>query len=269
MRPLFYLLYLLVLLAAPAAGQTLDEGGRLASLSGGGSAVDVDIWGFVNPASGIEPGSSALGVHVSQAYGLAELRSGAIVTARTFDELTVSFGARTFGFELYRESSFRLRASRRLGRLAGGLRVGVALGYHHLGIDEFGSAGAVTVDAGWIASPLPGLMLGGSVVNLNGGSYTAHDDLPRVLKLGAAYSPGRITVIADVMKDVRYPLSLIMGAEFIPHDAFVVRAAAATEPERFTAGVGLRLGPMTIDLSTERHYLLGWSPAVGLEWGVR
>src|SRR5690625_4085070 len=83
MRPLFYLLYLLVLLAAPAAGQTLDEGGRLASLSGGGSAVDVDIWGFVNPASGIVLGSSAPGVHVSKAYRIDVRRCGDMVTSRS------------------------------------------------------------------------------------------------------------------------------------------------------------------------------------------
>ena len=263
------LLCLLTLLAVPAAAQTLDEGGRLASLSGGGTSIDTDIWGLVNPASGLEQGSSALGIHASQAYGLAELRSGSFVVAHSVDDLTVSLGARTFGFELYRESTFRLRASRQFGRLAGGMRIGVALAYHHLMIDEFGSTGALAIDAGWVASPLPGLALGGSIANIHGGRFTSDDELPRVLRVGASYSPGRLTVVTDAVKDVRYPLSLVIGVEYLPLDAFVLRAAAATAPERFTAGAGLRVGPMVIDLSTERHYLLGWSPAVGLEWRLR
>src|SRR5690625_6490027 len=51
MRPLFYLLYLLLLLAAPAAGQSIDDGSRLAILLFGESADDVTLWGCFEPNS--------------------------------------------------------------------------------------------------------------------------------------------------------------------------------------------------------------------------
>lgn len=262
--------FFLLLFCSPAFAQTSMEGGaRVAALGGAGTALAGDSWGYANPASWSTLAGRSVGFFATQAFGLEELRLGAAQYAEPFAFGTVALGARSFGFEDYRETHLNVGAARgfRLGT-ARHFHLGINLRYHRVSIPSYGSAGALALGLGGLVSVLPALDVGFHATNLHNPKLGT-EELARTLALGLAYAPNaRLRVVADLYKDVRFPLSLRAGIEVQPIEALSLRAGATTEPSRITTGVGFHLGRIVADVAAERHEVIGWSPAVafGLQW---
>ena len=106
---------------------------------------------------------------------------------------------------------------------------------------------------------------GFQATNLNAPKLAGREEFERTLSFGLSYFPvPRFRLLADAVKDVRFPLSLRAGLEVIPVQALALRAGFTTEPARFTTGVGVRLSSLAADVAAERHEVLGWSPAFSL-----
>lgn len=217
-----------------------------------------------NPAGIARLDAPSLSLDASQAFGLPELRYGSFTVAWPIRRLTPSARIATFGYASFRTTSADVTISGRLTGLGGGLYGGVTVQGHHLSIPGYGNASAVTINLGWILTPLPGLHLGGSVDNVYAGRWLENDELPQRLRVGCAYVTGRSTLAIDVEKDMRFPISGEMGLEYALLSSILLRLGGATAPSRAAAGAGLRLARMHIDFAAERHYLLGWTPAVGM-----
>lgn len=271
---------LAVLLAAPPAPAqttlTMEGGARAAALGGAGTALAGSAWGHANPASWGALGGRAVAFYATQGFGLSEMRLGALRYAEPTPWGTFAGGARTFGFDAYRETAFTLGYARGV-RLGTSRRVyaGLAARYYRLSLGErsdgasYGSAGALGLSLGVLARPLPRLTLGAAATNVNGPSYAEGSDLAQTLSLGLAYQASdRLLVAADVFKDIDFPLSVRAGLEVLPVEVLAVRVGVATVPARVTAGIGLRLGRLRARLAAERHETLGWTPAaaLGLQW---
>ena len=87
--------------------------------------------------------------------------------------------------------------------------------------------------------------------------------------MGLAYTPAeQLLVVVDAYQNPDFPMSFRGGIEVQPVSVLALRAGMTTEPSRFTAGAGLRLGKLTADLAGEKHEVLGWSPAIsfGVQW---
>lgn len=264
-------LLLAVAAASPAHGQTsMDGGARAAALGGARTALPADASATANPAAWATRGGGTLTLFATQAFGLSALRLASLHLVQTTRFGTVGGGARTFGFAAYREvhvqagyaHGFRLGTTRRF-------YAGVGVRYHRLRIDGYGSAGTVGLALGGMAALRPGLWAGFRATNVHVPRLGGYEALPRTLALGMAYTPSEaLLVVLDVMKDVRFPVSVRAGAEVWPVTAVALRVGAATEPARITTGLGLRLGNLSADLAAERHEALGWSPAfsVALSW---
>lgn len=250
-----------------AAAQTLDAGARVSGLAGAGTSLTDDVWGIQNPASAAESTERTLSLQASQAYGIEELRTASAIIGLPVRSVFGSASMRGFGFEAYRETTYSVRLAARVTDVGGGLLLGAKASHHRVNIRDHGTAGATSIDAGWIATPLPGFHVGGSAQNLMAAAWTGEDALPRSIRAGATYLPGDATVTADIIKDVRFPWSGAVGFEYRAVDVLHFRVGAATAPSRFTAGLGLEVDVLTADVAVERHYLLGWSPAI--ELGVR
>ncbi|PEN15190.1 hypothetical protein CRI94_02600 [Longibacter salinarum] len=144
------------------------------------------------------------------------------------------------------------------------MSVGMGMRYHHVHVEEYESAHAVAVQAGLVVPLLATLTMGATARNLTGADI-AGGPLPRSLAVGVHYRPtSSVNVYSDVYKDVAFPWSLRGGIEVWPVSMFAVRVGAARHPSRFSVGVGLETGPVSVDMSAERHPELGWSPAAGL-----
>ncbi len=259
--------------AGPASAQLipLAEGGaRTLALGRAATALTGDVWGHYNPASPAGLPGRAASAFASQAFGLSELRVGAVAYAEPTRFGTFSGTARTYGFEDFRETHFGLGYARAFPVSASrSIYAGLALGYTSVSITEFGSGGALGVSLGAMMEVLPGLDFGFHAYNLNRPELTEFDPLRTGLEVGLAYQAvEQALILFSVDKDVDFPLSFRGGLEVQPVDVLFLRAGFTTEPVRFSTGVGVAVGILRADVAAERHDVLGWTPAFGfgVQW---
>lgn len=264
---------LIVAFAGPSLSlaQTSMEGGaRAAALGGATTALAGDVWGQANPASWSTLSGRAVSFFASEAFGLAELRLGAAHYVEPTRLGTFAVGARTFGFEAYRETHLNLGYAR--GFSFGTTRqfhVGVNARYYRVNIPQYGQAGTLGLSLGGLVSIGSSVYVGFHALNVNVPTLAGHEELPRTLSVGISYTPSeRVRVVADAYDDIRFPLAIRAGLEIYPVQALALRAGVGTEPVRFSTGAGVRVGRLRADLAAERHEALGWSPAlaVRLQW---
>lgn len=276
-------LWLAALAASPARGQVLAEGGaRALALGRAATALDGEAWGEFNAATWGGLDRRQAGLFAGQAFGLSELRLAAASVALPTPVGTAALAARTYGLDDYRETRLALGFARALPvgpqrRLAVGLRADL----HAVALSEgFGSTTLLALSAGAQADVLPGLRAGLAARNLDGLGRSDSTELRRplstapALAVGLAYRPSeRALVLADVEKDLDFPLAVRVGLEVQVVEAFALRVGAATGlgagsgpdvPTRLSAGAGFRAGPLRADLAVERHDALGLSPAVSV-----
>lgn len=258
--------------APPALAQLtpLAEGGaRNLALGRASTALGGDVWGLQNPASGAAIQESAAGLFASQAFGLAELRVAAVAVAHPMPFGTLVGGARTYGFDDFREKVFGIGFARPIPVSATRhLHAGLALRHTSVSIPEFMSTGTLGVSAGLLVDLVPGLTFGASATNLNRPELSPADPLESRLDAGLAFRPHeQALVLAAVSKDIDFPLSVRAGLEVQPVEVLFLRAGFSTEPSRFSGGVGVSLGLLRADIAAEWHDVLGLTPA--FELGVR
>ena len=266
-------LILVLLLGTPCSGRaqsSIEGEARAAALGGATTALTHAPTGSANPASWATFSGRAVSFFAFEAFGLAALRLATAAYVEPTSLGAFAGGARTFGFDDYRETlvhggfarSFGLGSTRRF-------YAGLSLRYYFVSIPGYGKAGTLGMSLGGLVEVWPSVQVGFQATNIHAPKLGEREELPRTLALGLAYAPTeQVLVVLDVYKDVRFPLSVRAGIEVRPVTPFALRAGAATEPSRFTAGAGVRLGKVVADVAGERHAVLGWSPAVsfGLRW---
>ncbi len=244
----------------------MEGGARATALGGAATALRGDAWGHSNPATWATLDGRTTSFFISEAFGLNELRLAALHAVQPTRWGTVALGARTFGFEDFRETFFGVGYARSLA-LGTTRRFHAALNlrYHRVSIPRYGSAGAVGVSVGGLVEVAPRVDLGFHASNINLPQLAGREDLPRTLAVGLGYRPDdRLRVLLDVFKDIDFPLSLRGGVEVVPVPVLALRGGFTTAPNRFTAGVGVRVQRLTADFAAEHHEVLGWSPGVSL-----
>ena len=256
--------------AAPLAQTSMEGGARAAALGGAATALEGDAWGEANPATWATLPGRAVSFFATEAFGLDALRLGAAQYVEPTSLGAFAVGVRTFGFEAYRETRGALGYARGFAfDSVRTLAVGVSARYEQLAIEGFGSTGAVALSVGWLARVLPDVLVGFHATNLNRAELAGREALPRTFALGAAYRPvPALQVLLDAYKDIDFPVSIRGGLEVLPVPALALRVGITTQPARFTAGAGVRLGRIAADVAAERHEALGWTPGVsfGLMW---
>lgn len=244
----------------------LAEGGaRTLALGRAATALDGDVWAHYNPSSWAGLEGRAASAFASQAFGLSELRVGAVAYAEPTRYGTFAATARTYGFEDFRETYVGVGYARAVPLSASRvIHVGTSLGYTGVSITEYGSGGALGLSLGALMEVLPGLDFGFHAYNVNRPELTEFDPLRSGLSVGLAYRPVEpALVLFSVDKDVDFPVSFRGGVEVRPVDVLFLRTGFTTAPVRFSTGVGVAVGILRADVAAERHEVLGWTPAFG------
>lgn len=258
-------LLLSMLFGLQVSAQSLVDGPAAAGMGHAGTALTGDFWADSNPAVTSSVSGRALGLFVSQAFGLEELRYSSFryVEPTAFGNFGASI--RTFGFDDFRDTRAGLDYAHGFG--LGSTRtfnIGIRLNYYQYSITGYGSASAIGVSAGGLTSLLPTLHLGFAATNLNQPEI-AESNLDRNLSVGLLYEASDIMRFsADVIKEVRHPVSFRGGIEVRPVNALAIRTGATTNPTRFTTAVDVNISKVRASFVSERHENLGWSPAAAL-----
>ena len=249
-----------------AFGQALEGGGRASALGGAATALTGDAWLGGNVAVGATRIERSIAFFGSESYGLSELRLGQVQYTEPTRVGAISIGLSSFGFEDFGRTRLDLAFAR--GFSLGSDRTmhfGVGVHYTAVSITSYGSASTIGLSAGGIVSVSDNLSLGFHGTNLNVPTLGDGEELERTLAAGFRYVPEeRVTILVDLVKDVRFPMAVRGGIEVQPAPPLFVRAGFATNPTRFSGGVGVVVSVIHVDLAFQRHDVLGWSPAASM-----
>ncbi len=245
------------------------HGARDAGLSAAYMPVADDIWAiWGNPGGLTRIHRYEFGVaYAPQPFGIPELRRCAAALAIPLQVGTIGVAAESFGFALYHECSGGVAFA---GEVAG-IGIGVTISYRSVGIQSYGSASAVTFDAGIEFPLVPSVTAGLDLSNLSGSTIgESEEKIPQSFAMGVAWSPARnMRLFVTYDKEMGFNASLHCGFEYDLVGEVTVRAGVADEPSLASAGLGIRLLGERLEYGLSHHDDLGWSHEVTivLSWG--
>ena len=257
---------------------------RASAMGDGFVAVANDVWAsYYNPAGLAAVGNyqvaSAFQRPFSQSFYSNTFIGGAIPLSQKYGTFGVSFenyGVTYRGKNLSSEmTSTFSHGFYLLNDMHSSLSAGYNLKYYHMDLGEsvdglkLGSAGTFGLDVGMQASLYERTYVGVYVYNINApvlGADSKHN-LPQRLVIGAAYRPvtGLITTLS-FDKTVGFDTQLQGGFEYLPAPWLALRLGAGTDPNRFSAGIGLNFFGFQLDYSFVNHPVLPETHKFGLTY---
>ncbi len=151
--------------------------------------------------------------------------------------------------------------------------IGAALkGFYQSLYTSSGYGGAV--DLGFACRPLPHLGLGAVGRNIGFAKYGAGSErMPIEAGVGGSYAFGPVNAVLDVVVPLDNTPSLHVGAEYLPVPELAVRLGYQTGPQDLgtlgalsglTAGLGVGVGPLSLDYAIAPYGKLGITHRIGL-----
>lgn len=179
---------------------------------------------------------------------------------------TGTFGlvVHAFGYEAFRQQKIGLAYARKIFDNFG---IGAQFDYFQTRIDEYGSRGALTFEAGMQAK-FSDFVAGMHIFSPAQIQLAASENFPVVFRTGIAWSGSENTLIAlEIEKDIAYQARIRCGLEYRIAEMFFLRVGAVTNPAAVHFGVGYRLNSrLRLDAATAYHQQLGFSPVAGASW---
>lgn len=236
------------------------------SLSTGGTlcAFGEDPWSFYyNPAHAAKI-SELNAFFIPSTLGIPEVKSTGIAYRDNLWGIDFSGAAQTFGFELYRENVFTLNLSVPVYDF---LFVGVNVNANHLFIEDYGTDLSFSVDAGAKMFLSQNFAIGITTTNLNSASETlSNDRLPQTLTGGIAYESEELNVGLEYFKELGFPSSIKIAAEYSPMDFISFRAGSSSGTNTFNAGIAVRFKSLRFEYGAAFHQVLGVTQSFGVSF---
>ncbi len=243
-------------------------GARRVALGGAIIGLRGDFWNmFSNPAGIAGLKNPTAGIYMERRYLLSQMNHGAFGFALPFQEKHYAgIEGSGFGFGGYNETRVALTYAT---VIADKFSLGVKANYTRTSIENYGSAGALHFDLGFHTQITKTFGAGFRVYNATQAyvNKPAGEKLPTLFTLGLAWQPSeKALLVADVEKNVNYPLSFRGGVEYMLAKSLKARVGFSTAPVNVTAGLGLVVNKFMIDFASSYHQQLGFTPHLGLTW---
>ncbi|MEL6821124.1 MAG: hypothetical protein AAFP70_05140 [Calditrichota bacterium] len=258
---------------------------RAMGMGGSGVADAHGVWSsYYNPAGLSRQENLQIGTAYMRLFNLEYFRNffggGAAPINSRFGGVAVAF--EYFGVDyqnqnLSGEYTFALSHGFHLLRdIHSSLSFGYSLkGYHYsLGTSvdglELGSATTLGVDMGFQASVFGRTHIGLYVLNVNAPQIGegSKEELSQRLMAGISYQPyDGVTTSIDFNRQLQSKETEVWaGAEFRVFNYVLLRFGGTSNPNRFSAGIGLDMQQITIDYGMRTHSELGESHLVGVSY---
>lgn len=251
----------LVTIDTIALAQEFPLGVRAQALGGASVAKGHEAEAlFANPALLNDLSGLTFTAFYSHPFGIKELRLSSFSASASKSGLALGAAVVDFGNAIYRDRWYHLAISRNVlpkQRLAFGL--GATL--RHLRITGYGDDSAMLLNFGTQLRLSESLTLGSAISNfLNAAIGQQQEKLPRSASLGFAYAPTTtLTLQAEVYKQNNFPEEWRLGIEANPLPPLLLRTGIATNPDRLTFGLALRLLKINLQFAAFSHTDLGWT----------
>lgn len=261
----FYFLFILpglIMCTIPVYGQS-TLGARSVAMGQTGVALPGDQWALFLNTSLLQADENQVSFYGFRYIGISELTDLAASTTIQTPAGTIGAGVHRFGYHLFNENRFRLGYKYQFDDFHSGISVSYI---HIMQGGDYGSAGAIGIDAGLAAQLFDVLWFGARATNLNQPTYNSSDEeVPRELVVGMSYLPGDgIIITAELVKDVRFPISVRSGIEVEMINSFYGRTGITTVPETYSGGFGYKTSQLQINFGFQQHIPLGLSPALDM-----
>lgn len=252
------------------AGDNPPLGARTQGMAGCGTALNSDVWGVQNNQASLAGLQSIqAGVFYESRFLMSELGMKAFAAGVPTKYGSFGLNVNSFGYSQYREMKTGIAYARQLGER---FSMGVQLDYFNTRIGEnYGSTSAVGGEIGILAEPVKNLTLGLHLFNPTRTKLTGNttERIPTIMRFGLSYKfSDQVFVITEAEKDVDYKTAFRAGIEYRPLPAFYIRAGAASGPGLVSMGFGVALKKFRLDIASSFHSVLGFSPSVGLQYGL-
>jgi len=227
-------------------------------------AFGEDPWSFYyNPAHAAE--MSCLDVfYIPSTLGVQEIKSTGIAYRDNLFGVDVGGAAQTFGFDLYRENVFTVNLSVPVYDF---LFIGGNVNANHLFIEDYGSDMSISVDAGAKMFLSDNFSIGISSTNLNSATETlSRDRLPQTFTGGIAFQSEDLTVGLEYFKEIGFPSSVKIAAEYSPVKFVTVRAGSASGTNTFNTGLAVKFWSLELEYGAAFHQVLGITQSIGVSF---
>jgi len=245
---------------AVAASEDNGRGAKAIALGNAFVAIADNPWAVAYNPAGLTQLTTLQGsvFFVPRQFDLPELKTASLAIAVPFTFASYGLSVEQFGFELYRETSLTVAAGRTID---GGVSAGVSLNLQRISIERYGSTQCLTVDVGLLASALEDLSFGFAVKNIGAAKIGSKGErLPQILLMGARSSPlPDFQLTLEMEKDTRYPFTVKAGVEQRFFDILALRLGAASNPDKFSGGFGIRFSYFEFSYAGYSHAQLGWT----------
>ncbi|MFQ5651446.1 MAG: helix-hairpin-helix domain-containing protein [bacterium] len=243
--------------APPMGARSLAMGATYVALANTADAV------FLNPGGLSQLSGIEISLFYQKPFGLEDVHFGSLAATLPVSRFRASLGILTLGNGLYTEQTFSAAWSHQIRHK---LYYGVALRYQTLEINGYGSSGALGLDVGFVVPFTSRVRWGVFTRNLNRPQIgQAGEQLPQTITTGLSLVPAPELIInLELFKDVRFEEEFRFGAEYRPVENLAIRTGAADNPDRFTAGFGVRVRSFTIDYAFFSNNDLGLTHQVSL-----
>lgn len=261
------LIFLLLTTVKSLYGQVVFPVGARANALANTSLTINDCWSyFHNP--GVVPlkNSVQVGVFYQTRFLAKEVQQQAIVGVIPVKKGAFSVGAQLYGYEQFRFS--RIGMGYALA-LSDNISFGVQGNLNQLRLGgNYGSTLKGTIEAGFLATLSPKWKMGMSVFNIGRQTIWKNGDrYGTTMKLGASYEPSKkVKTLFELEKQVLYTMNAKCAFEYFPNESFAFRLGTQTQPFLFAFGFSYLKNKLQIDISSQFHPYLGWTPSIGFNY---
>ncbi|MBL7129567.1 MAG: hypothetical protein ISS16_11365 [Ignavibacteria bacterium] len=189
-------------------------------------------------------------------FGLSELKTGALTYAEPFQFGVLGVGAKTYGFDLYRETNIILSYG---NSFKGKIFYGLNVNYYNINIQNYNSATSFGLDVGTMAYITEFLRWGFFAKNITGSTIgKSKEKIVQVYRTGFTVQPREdVNFLLELEKDVKHPISVRAGLEYSFYDFLDLRAGVGSEPTSFSGGIGLNYDMFQLDYALYNSLDLG------------
>lgn len=211
----------------------------------------------------------AAGIYSERRFMLKELSTYSAAAAFPTSSGTFCVKGDYSGSSLYNEAAAGLAYARKLGDR---VDVGIQFNYFTVKAAGYGSASAVTVDAGVIFQVADGVQTGIQVANPNRRSLGkgGEETLPSFYSAGIGFdvSP-QLFIGAEAEKIENSPLGVNAGIHYRFADKLVARAGVSSATSVYYIGFGVALKSILVHVTASFHPYLGVSPGLLLLYAAK
>ena len=268
MKKIFFAFLLTTFLSIQLYSQLIQDQGAVSTSMAGLNVTENNLWSINNNVGNLATlESTQAGLSVNNRFLISDLISGTIAFAIPLNNKAIGINYSNFGNENYQYHTAGIGYSMTLGDH---VSAGVKFNYHNINLGNFyGSSSIISGDIGISAELSDELKFGAAIKNPTLSKLADYEDerLPTLIQIGFDYliSEQLHTLIA-IEKDIMYPASVKAALIYQPMKSIVLRGGVGTQPTTAAFGIGTSIKSLNIDLATQYHQVLGFSPEISINY---